>query len=116
MDHGASAWRAVEEALQDSAEAVSHVSAAGESAVVVSVRETSPALAALAGDVRLGRLPLGIEAVELLVPGLRALAEDLGILLVYFSRRPATVIFFKAVISFPTFSAMRRLLSRSRLC
>jgi hypothetical protein len=41
--------------------------AAGEPAVVVAVGQAGPALLLLAGDVGLGRLTLGVEAVELLV-------------------------------------------------
>jgi hypothetical protein len=40
---------------------------AGEPAVVVAVGQADPALGLLAGDVRLARIALGVEAVELLL-------------------------------------------------
>src|SRR5438270_13761450 len=50
--------------------------AAGEAAVVVAVGQAGPALLLLALDVRLTRLALGIEAVELLLQSfLRRLAR-----------------------------------------
>ena len=49
--------------------------AAGEAAIVVAVRHQHPALGALAGDVGLAGLALGVEAVELHVePFLAGLA------------------------------------------
>jgi hypothetical protein len=41
--------------------------AAGETAVVVPRRQAGPSLVSLARDIRLGRFPLGIQAVELLL-------------------------------------------------
>ena len=40
---------------------------AGEAAIVILVREAYPSLVLLAGDVGFGALPLGVEAVELLL-------------------------------------------------
>lgn len=49
--------------------------APGEPAIVISIRQTDPPLALLAGDVGLGAFPLGVERIErLLQPLLGGLA------------------------------------------